>query len=100
MPKSSLASKLSWAYYPRTNIIFYRCTVLSNFSSALVPDPNKYWSVLCEIGMLPNMPIDHEKEIIDQTINGIKFVIYKKFFVQTFNKIIKVIIFYIWYPLE
>ncbi|KAI6190171.1 Amino-oxidase domain-containing protein [Aphelenchoides bicaudatus] len=66
-PQNDLASKLSWAYYPRQSIIFYRCTVLSNFSNNLTPDPQKFWSVLCEIGKRP----DDEQEPNDSLVKRV-----------------------------
>ncbi|KAI6175213.1 Amino-oxidase domain-containing protein [Aphelenchoides fujianensis] len=72
-PQNPLASRLSWAYYPRSDVIFYRCTVISNFSDALTPDPQKFWSVLCEIGRRPEV---HESsdEIVQRVIQDLKRV--------------------------
>lgn len=69
-PQNSLAKKLSWAYYPRSSISFYRCTVISNFSTDLTPDPEKYWSVLCEIGRRPEMEREPKEVIIKRVIQG------------------------------
>uniref|UniRef100_A0A915D5P3 Amine oxidase domain-containing protein n=1 Tax=Ditylenchus dipsaci TaxID=166011 RepID=A0A915D5P3_9BILA len=70
LPQSELAQKLSWAYYPRPEVVFYRCTLLSNFSRELTPDPEKYWSVLCEIGTRPEQPVN-KQDLIRQTIQGL-----------------------------
>uniref|UniRef100_A0AC34FDD3 Amine oxidase domain-containing protein n=1 Tax=Panagrolaimus sp. ES5 TaxID=591445 RepID=A0AC34FDD3_9BILA len=69
-PQSFFAQELSWAYFPQPEIIFYRCTVISNFSPLLVPDPTKYWSVLCEIGLEKNENID-SNELIEKTVKGL-----------------------------
>lgn len=76
MPQNELAKELSWAYYPQPERVFYRCTILSNFSTNLTPNPTQYWSVLCEIGCKPNQKID-DKKIIEKTIQGIKLIRFK-----------------------
>ena len=70
LPQSSFTGSLSWAYFPRPEIIFYRCTVISNFSSLLVPDSSKFWSVLCEIGLKEDEEID-SNSVIEKTIEGL-----------------------------
>jgi protoporphyrinogen oxidase len=69
-PQNPLAEKLSWAYYPRASVSFYRCTVLSNFSTDLTPDPDKFWSVLCEIGRRPEKEREPKEVIIKRVIQG------------------------------
>lgn len=71
LPQNELTQELSWAYYPQPEILFYRCTILSNFSAYLTPDPKKFWSVLCEIGTFPEKQID-EEIVIKKTIEGRK----------------------------
>lgn len=70
LPKTKIAENLSWAYFPRPQTIFYRCTIISNFSSILVPDSSKFWSILCEIGIKSNENID-SKFLIEKTIDGL-----------------------------
>ncbi|KAH7730301.1 UDP-galactopyranose mutase [Aphelenchoides avenae] len=65
-PQSDFTCQLSWAYYPRPETVLYRCTVLSNFSPELTPDPERFWSVLCEIGMRPADEVD-EARILQRT---------------------------------
>lgn len=80
-PQNQLAEQLSWAYYPRKSINFYRCTVISNFSNALTPDPDKYWSVLCEIGRKPDDELESKEELIKRVIQGKLKVVYKSFLI-------------------
>ena len=47
-PKPELAKKC-WMYFPENNCPFYRVTVFSNYSPANVPDPEHYWSLMCEV---------------------------------------------------
>ncbi|CAD5223672.1 unnamed protein product [Bursaphelenchus okinawaensis] len=65
LPQNQLASQFSWAYYPRPETVFYRSTVISNFSDNMTPDNSKYWSVLCEIGRKPEDNIDEVVMIKD-----------------------------------
>uniref|UniRef100_A0A914N5A4 Amine oxidase domain-containing protein n=1 Tax=Meloidogyne incognita TaxID=6306 RepID=A0A914N5A4_MELIC len=76
--KNDFVKKLSWAYYPRKEILFYRCTIISNFSSELIPkcssssssssdlienkNNNQFWSILCEIGQSSDKELPLEKE--------------------------------------
>ncbi|KAE9547379.1 hypothetical protein FO519_009406 [Halicephalobus sp. NKZ332] len=70
LPQSDFAKSLSWAYFPRPEVIFYRCTVISNFSPLLVPDSSKFWSVLCEIGLKKDEKGDPDF-LIEKTIEGL-----------------------------
>ena len=70
LPQNKFSSELCWAYYPTKDVIFYRCTVISNFSEELTPNPQQYWSVLCEIGQDPEEVIEDESKIIEKTIEG------------------------------
>ncbi len=38
-----------WVYFPEDEFIFYRATVLSNFSPLMVAKPYKQWSLLVEV---------------------------------------------------
>lgn len=69
-PQNDLAKRLSWSYFPRQAISFYRCTVVSNFSDNLTPDSNRYWSVLCEIGCRPEAKREPREVIIKKVIRG------------------------------
>jgi protoporphyrinogen oxidase len=69
-PQNAIAQQLSWAYYPRNSISFYRCTILSNFSTCLTPDSNTYWSVLCEIGRKPDSERESKDELVFKVIQG------------------------------
>lgn len=44
----ALAGK-NWIYFPAPELPFYRVTVFSNYAPANVPDPARYWSLLCEV---------------------------------------------------
>ncbi|CAD5232921.1 unnamed protein product [Bursaphelenchus xylophilus] len=71
LPQNELAAKLSWAYYPRPQTSFYRCTIISNFSATMTPDPTKFWSILCEIGRRPEEELDEKmmtKQVVEDLI--------------------------------
>ena len=38
-----------WVYFPESDYVFYRVTVLSNFSPRIVAKPYKQWSLLVEV---------------------------------------------------
>ena len=38
-----------WVYFPESDFVFYRVTVLSNFSPEMVAKPYKQWSLLIEV---------------------------------------------------
>lgn len=48
-----------WMYFVEDQFPFYRMTVLSNYSKANVPNPEKQWSLLCEISESPDKHVDH-----------------------------------------
>jgi protoporphyrinogen oxidase len=50
-----------WLYFPEPQIPFHRLTVLSNYARANVPDPDRQWSVLCEVNHHPSRRRDHEQ---------------------------------------
>uniref|UniRef100_A0A914XM40 Amine oxidase domain-containing protein n=1 Tax=Plectus sambesii TaxID=2011161 RepID=A0A914XM40_9BILA len=69
-PQSEWASDVRWVYFPSPELCFYRCTFLSNFSTHMTPDFDKYWSLLCEIGLRHDEQFD-EEEILQKTIDGL-----------------------------
>ena len=48
-PPEHLRGK-SWIYFPEPELPFYRVTVFSNYSPYNVPDPDRTWSLMCEVG--------------------------------------------------
>ncbi len=52
-----LAGK-NWIYFPAPELPFYRVTVFSNYAPANVPDPARYWSLLCEVAESSERPVD------------------------------------------
>jgi protoporphyrinogen oxidase len=50
--------KASWIYFPEPSFSFYRMTVLSNYSRNNVPDPNRNWSLLCEVSESPQRQVN------------------------------------------
>ena len=70
-PKSELAEKC-WIYFPEDNCPFYRATVFSNYSPANVPDPARYWSLMCEVSELVYKPVDQNSlcsEVVAGAVN-------------------------------
>ncbi|CAJ0946548.1 unnamed protein product, partial [Mesorhabditis belari] len=72
-PQPETLENFSWVYFPQPEIVFYRCTFLSNFNEYLTPNAAVFWSVICEIGLPSNKKID-EKEKIEKTIEDLKSV--------------------------
>uniref|UniRef100_A0A183F3G4 Amino_oxidase domain-containing protein n=1 Tax=Heligmosomoides polygyrus TaxID=6339 RepID=A0A183F3G4_HELPZ len=68
-PQPDFTEHLSWLYFPQPDIIFYRCTFMSNFNERLTPNAVLFWSVLVEIGMRSDETVD-EPSIIECTIKG------------------------------
>jgi protoporphyrinogen oxidase len=48
----------NWIYFPAPDLPFYRVTVFSNYAPANVPDPSRYWSLLCEVAESSERPVD------------------------------------------
>jgi len=40
-----------WMYFPGTDCPFHRITVFSNYSPGNVPDPERHWSLMAEVGI-------------------------------------------------
>ncbi|RNA01043.1 amine oxidase [Brachionus plicatilis] len=60
----------SWMYFPNLErSIFYRLTVLSNYSPYMVAKPGKQWSLMAEICETDYLP--ERKNLIDETIKGL-----------------------------
>jgi len=68
----ALATKC-WTYFPEEDCPFYRVTVFSNYAPGNVPDPQRHWSLLCEVSESAQHPVD-QRAVIDQTIRGLKNV--------------------------
>lgn len=66
----SLASK-NWIYFPEPELPFYRVTVFSNYSPNNVPDPARYWSLLCEVSESPSQAVD-SGTVVDRVVAGLR----------------------------
>ncbi|MEO1584108.1 MAG: FAD-dependent oxidoreductase [Planctomycetota bacterium] len=64
-------STRSWMYFPEGDCPFYRVTYLSNYSPRMTPDPDRFYSLLCETSFSPDKPED-ESTIIERTIAGLE----------------------------
>ncbi|VDO82837.1 unnamed protein product [Haemonchus placei] len=69
-PQPEFTEQLSWLYFPQPDIIFYRCTFMSNFNERLTPNAVLFWSVLVEIGMSSDEDVN-EHTVIDCTIKDL-----------------------------
>ena len=59
-----------WVYFPEDEFIFYRVTVLSNFSPFMVAQPYKQWSLLVEVSESRHRQIPQSrKELRDVVID-------------------------------
>ena len=56
-PPPHLASKC-WLYFPEDDCPFYRCTVFSNYSPYVCPQPGQQWSLMCEVAESADKPVD------------------------------------------
>jgi protoporphyrinogen oxidase len=54
----SRLQKKCWMYFPESHIPPYRVTVFSNYSPNNVPEPDKQWSLLCEVSESPDKPVN------------------------------------------
>jgi protoporphyrinogen oxidase len=63
-------STRSWMYFPDDDCPFYRVTYLSNYSPRMTPDPERYYSLLCETSASPEKPVD-AGTIVEETVRGL-----------------------------
>lgn len=69
--------KKCWIYFPESKFPFYRVTVFSNYSPYNVPNPEKQWSLMCEVSESSQKSVNKET-LIDDVIAGLlqaKFLI-------------------------
>jgi protoporphyrinogen oxidase len=62
-----------WLYFPESEVPFYRVTVFSNYSPHNVPDPDRYWSLLCEVSESAERSVEHDR-IVEQVVAGLHAV--------------------------
>jgi protoporphyrinogen oxidase len=65
---AALATKC-WMYFPEPDVPFYRATVFSNYSPHNVPDPDRYWSLMCEVSESPAKPVDGDR-VVGEVVAG------------------------------
>jgi protoporphyrinogen oxidase len=68
--KKPCPSKKCWVYFPEDNCCFYRVTYFSNYSPNNVPDPENFYSLMCETSYSEYKLADRST-IIEKTINGL-----------------------------
>jgi len=68
--KKPCPSKKCWVYFPEADCCFYRVTYFSNYSPNNVPDPNDYYSLICETSYSDFKPED-KRSIVERTIEGL-----------------------------
>ncbi len=69
--KRPCPSTKCWMYFPESDSPFYRVTYLSNYSPRMTPDPEQYYSLLCETSFSEDKPED-EATILERTIAGLE----------------------------
>jgi len=57
-----------WVYFPEDDYIFYRVTVLSNFSPRMVPKPYKQWSLLIEVSESKHRAVPSSREKLREMV--------------------------------
>lgn len=60
----------SWAYFPEDNGPFYRTTFFSNYSPRNVPDPERFYSLICESAYSDSKQED-PSTIFEKTLQGL-----------------------------
>lgn len=68
--KKPCPSKKCWIYFPENNCCFYRSTYFSNYSPNNVPDPQNFYSLICETSYSEYKPEDRNT-IVEMTIDGL-----------------------------
>jgi len=68
--KKPCPSKKCWVYFPEDNCSFYRITYFSNYSPNNVPDPQNFYSLMCETSYSDYKP-ENRNMIIEKTIDGL-----------------------------
>ncbi|MDG7041493.1 MAG: NAD(P)-binding protein [Nitrososphaerota archaeon] len=68
--KKPCPSQKCWVYFPEDNCCFYRTTYFSNYSPNNVPDPQSFYSLICETSCSEHRPED-ESTIIERTVDGL-----------------------------
>jgi protoporphyrinogen oxidase len=61
----------NWIYFPEPDLPFYRVTVFSNYSPNNVPDPARYWSLMCEVSESPEKRVDTTR-VVDDVVAGLR----------------------------
>lgn len=69
VPHELLRTK-SWMYFPEEVPIIYRMTMFSNYSKFNVPDPEKQYSLMCEVAESEDRKVDREN-IIQNIVDGL-----------------------------
>ncbi len=63
-----------WIYFPEDNCPFYRVTVFSRYAPANVPNPQRNWSLLCEVSESADKAVDVStvvSEVVSEVIDGL-----------------------------
>lgn len=68
--KKPCPSNKCWIYFPDDNCCFYRATYFSNYSPNNVPEPERYYSLMCETSYSAHNPEDKGR-IVKKTIKGL-----------------------------
>uniref|UniRef100_A0A0G4HMB6 Amine oxidase domain-containing protein n=1 Tax=Chromera velia CCMP2878 TaxID=1169474 RepID=A0A0G4HMB6_9ALVE len=64
-PPPHLKTK-AWMYFPEDDVPFYRSTVLSNYSSDMVPSSGgPFWSLMFEVSQSEDKPLDASRVVED-----------------------------------
>jgi protoporphyrinogen oxidase len=69
-PPASLRDRL-WVYFAQPDVCFYRMTLLSNLSPAMVPDSQSTWSVVVEVAESRWKPLT-EKNLTQRVLDDLR----------------------------